>query len=62
MKWKRKIYKRDNRICKICGQKREKICAHHIESYDSNEELRFVPSNGVVLCKNHHILFHKSMN
>lgn len=57
-KWKKIIKERDNYQCQICNSK-EKLHAHHLESWSSNKELRCEISNGVTLCQNHHILFHR---
>jgi len=57
--WRRKVYKRDNYTCKCCNQIGGKLCAHHIESYGSNEELRVDLENGTTLCQGHHKEFHK---
>ena len=58
-KWKKDVREKDNYTCQICGEKEGKLCAHHIESYTPNKELRIIVSNGVLMCENHHKLFHK---
>ena len=59
--WRSSVYRNYNYTCDICGCKRSKgnkIVAHHIESFDINEELRYDPSNGVALCERCHKDFH----
>lgn len=55
--WRKDVYRRDNHTCQICGDKGY-LNAHHIESYNSNPELRTALSNGTTLCKNCHTEFH----
>ena len=57
--WRKKVYRKNYWNCVCCKKKNGvKICAHHIESYDLNEELRLVVSNGVVFCEECHDFFH----
>jgi len=58
-KWVKDVYKQSNNACQCCGETEEVLCAHHIESYGDNEELRTVVSNGIAFCEEHHIEFHK---
>ncbi len=58
-KWKKDVRKRDNSTCQICGETEGVLCAHHIEDYGNNKELRTVVSNGFLFCEKHHKLFHK---
>ena len=58
-KWKKDVRERDNNTCQCCGKTEGKLCAHHIENYADNKELRIVVLNGILLCKNHHKKFHK---
>ena len=61
IEWVKNIYKRDNYTCQICGLKHSKknpINAHHIESYNSNLDLRINIDNGITLCKKCHNNFH----
>ena len=58
-KWKKLILKRDKNTCQYCFQVERKLCAHHIEDYLNNEELKTVLSNGFLFCEKHHIDFHK---
>lgn len=57
--WRKLVYERDNYTCQRCGDdKGGNLVAHHIESYNSNKELRTVLLNGVTLCKDCHKDFH----
>jgi len=58
-KWKKDVREKDNDTCQICGEIEGVLCAHHIESYTPNKELRTVLSNGITLCEEHHKKFHK---
>jgi len=63
--WVKKVYKKDNWICKKCQIKKDsngklkKIHAHHIEGYAEDKELRVEVNNGVCLCIECHNCFHK---
>jgi len=57
-KWARHVKKRDDNTCVKCGISEEIMVAHHIESYDAKEELRFDVSNGATLCRRCHKSFH----
>jgi hypothetical protein len=58
--WRKAVYYRDYWTCQKCGYKGKNICAHHIESYTSNKELRTCISNGITLCNTcHKDLHHK---
>lgn len=56
-RWRKSIYERDKYICQITG-KTGKICAHHLESWKYNKELRFDISNGITILQSAHKLFH----
>ncbi len=60
IKWRKDVYEKDKYTCQICGDnKGGNLNAHHIESYGDNKELRFILSNGITFCEEHHIEFHK---
>lgn len=59
--WRSAVYRNHYFSCDICGSKsskESKIVAHHLESYDVNESLRYDVSNGVALCESCHKDFH----
>lgn len=60
-KWSKLVKERDDYTCCVCGkQSREpkKMVAHHLESYDTNEELRLDLDNGITVCASCHNKFH----
>lgn len=57
--WRRQVYERDGFACVICEDDTGgNLNAHHIESYNSCRDLRWVVSNGVTLCVSCHRGFH----
>jgi 5-methylcytosine-specific restriction endonuclease McrA len=56
-KWRRRVLRLKGCKCDICKTK-EKIHAHHINSYDWDTENRFNPENGIPICEKHHWEFH----
>jgi hypothetical protein len=56
--WQKQVYKKNHYRCVLCGSKK-KIRAHHLYGYSAYPDLRYDESNGVVLCKEHHVEFHK---
>ena len=57
--WRIEVFRRDDRICQICGYKGDKINAHHLYSYNAYHSLRSDTDNGITLCEDCHIKFHK---
>lgn len=57
--WRNKVFERDNYTCVICRQRGGRLNAHHLNSWDTHEDERFLVSNGVTLCRQDHISFHK---
>src|SRR5690606_5930480 len=56
--WSKKIKNRDRKCIKCFSDK--ELHAHHIKNYVKYPELRYDLKNGATLCKNCHILFHKT--
>lgn len=57
--WQKKVYKRDNGQCKLCGSKK-KLQTHHIIPLRDNIKLIFKAGNGILLCKDcHEKVFYK---
>lgn len=54
--WRAIVIRRDN-VCQCCGD-RSRRQAHHIEDGSHNPDLRFEPSNGIVLCYDCHRNLH----
>ena len=59
--WRNAVYKKDNWTCVECKEHCDKktITAHHIKEFYAYPELRFVVSNGEVLCRKCHQRKHK---
>ncbi len=58
--WRKKVYERDNYTCQLCKKPSDgDIVAHHLDGYNWCKEKRTMVDNGVTLCENCHISFHK---
>jgi uncharacterized protein YlaI len=57
--WRKAVYEKDNYTCRCCNEYGTILNAHHIENYADNPELRTKVSNGITLCDDCHIAFHK---
>lgn len=57
--WRRQVYKRDRYVCQCCFKKNTKLNAHHILSFSDNVDERLNINNGITLCEECHINFHK---
>ena len=58
-KWRTKIYKRDNYICKKCNNKKKFLNAHHKNAWNKFPEQRYDINNGITFCIDCHKKFHK---
>jgi len=58
--WRSKVLGKDYHCCQKCGEKRKKLEGHHVFNWKDNPEIRRDKYNGVILCKNCHLLFHKT--
>ena len=58
--WCANVYKKDDYKCVVCGSNRNKS-AHHLNSWNTYPEERFLVSNGITLCKACHLQFHKDV-
>lgn len=56
--WRFYIFKSHNFSCDICGNN-DYVEAHHLYNYKDYPELRFEKGNGVCLCQDCHIDFHR---
>lgn len=56
--FRNRVLKRDNFTCQLCYRK-ENLVAHHLNSYDKHVDVRFDVANGVTLCNECHVSFHK---
>lgn len=57
--WRKAVYERDEHTCQICGRRGGKLHAHHLNSFTAFPGLRYDPTNGVTLCSEHHLEFHR---
>lgn len=57
-RWRKAVLKKDHNTCQCCHTK-EGLEAHHIFNWAEYPHLRFQASNGITLCKNCHVSFHK---
>ena len=60
--WRRDVFRRDNRTCKICGQPSEALKAHHIRPFAAYPELRLDVNNGITCCEICHVKIHKKIS
>jgi len=58
--WRKDTFERDNYICQCCGQRGGILNAHHLVNYSQDIEGRLNLDNSVTLCREEHILFHKT--
>lgn len=49
VEWCKKVFKRDNYTCQVCGKK-GKINAHHIYNWLTHIDLRYDVNNGITVC------------
>ena len=56
-RWALAVKRRDNFTCQVCGSK-EKLVAHHLNSYASAKDKRYDIENGVTMCRDCHTDFH----
>jgi hypothetical protein len=57
--WKRACLRRDSFTCQRCGRYGGNLEVHHINNFAEFSELRTALDNGITLCKNCHLDFHK---
>jgi hypothetical protein len=54
-RWRARVYARDGHRCRLCGST-DGLNAHHIRMWARYPALRFVVSNGITLCRVHHLM------
>lgn len=58
--WRESVFKRDNFECQRCGDDRGgNLNAHHLDGWDKHPEKRLDIDNGITLCEDCHIEFHR---
>lgn len=57
--WRSTVLARDDYTCAVCGQRGGALHAHHLRSFRYHPEGRYDPDNGVTMCRDHHLDFHK---
>lgn len=57
--WRNDVFERDNYTCDICGKYGGRLIAHHLNGYHWDRENRLNVDNGVTLCLECHLDFHK---
>lgn len=55
--WAKRVKEKDVFTCQVCGSK-EKLIAHHLNSYATDENRRLDVENGVTMCRDCHTDFH----
>lgn len=58
--WREAVFSRDDWTCQGCGQHGDELHPHHIFNFATYIDRRFDITNGITLCKNCHLIFHKS--
>lgn len=57
--WRKAVFERDGYDCAKCGKHGGKLNAHHKSGYNLDLEKRLNVDNGITLCEQCHINFHK---
>jgi len=60
MRWRKAIIKKFNSSCAICKRELTSMYVHHLNGYTAFPAERFDINNGVCLCEDCHIAFHKA--
>jgi len=62
IKWRKKVFERDQYTCQKCLQYGRTLNAHHIKPYKDFPELRFEVTNGITYCESCHREIHNGQN
>ena len=54
VRWRNKVFKRDNYTCVFCGRYGGKLHPHHIKQFAYHMKLRYITKNGITLCVDCH--------
>lgn len=58
--WRKEVLERDWYTCQCCGKHGGKLNVHHFVNYSQDIEGRLDLDNSITLCREDHILFHKT--
>ena len=56
--WRLEVFEHDNFTCQACKTRGGKLEAHHLNSYSTHKEERYLRKNGITLCKACHKDYH----
>ena len=64
--WRKRVFERDSYTCQVCGSHNHKnnnrtvrLNAHHLYNFNDNRDKALDINNGVTICEDCHINFHK---
>ena len=57
--WRKLVFEKNHFTCVKCGKTNCYLNAHHIKNWKDNEDSRYDVDNGITLCRECHIEFHK---
>lgn len=57
--WRNSVFKKNDFECVICGAGGSELNAHHLDGYNWCNKKRMSIDNGITLCKDCHLLFHR---
>lgn len=58
-RWRKIVFERDRYQCRSCMKVGGKLRAHHVCGFTKFPRFRFEPDNGITLCNDCHVGFHK---
>lgn len=57
--WRRQVFAANLNVCAVCGESDHSLLvAHHIKDFNTFIDLRYVPSNGIIVCRACHPSIH----
>lgn len=58
-KFRKDVYAKDDHKCQICFTNKKRLEAHHIFPFLTYIDLRYDITNGITLCRDHHVEVHR---